>query len=121
MVEQCAGCREQERLAKERWDAHRREHDLMDLARAEAAKNIDRRLDGMNELRAQIDSERGSFLKVSDYSREHRALEEKLDLKTQSLATQVQQIYRFIWMAIGGVATVSLLVEGLLAVIEKKL
>ena len=120
-MEECQKCKEIERLSNERWASHRREHELIDIARQEAAKNIDRRLDGMNELRAQIDSERGVFLKVSDYTREHKALEEKVDIKTAGLATQVQQIYRFIWMAIGGVATISLLVEGLLAVLEKKL
>lgn len=99
------------KLSDERWEAHRREHLLVEQAREIAAKEIDRRLGDMNELRRQIDSERGTFLKVSDYTREHKSLEEKLDLKTEALGKQIQQVYRFIWMALGAITALSFLID----------
>lgn len=111
MSEPCEKCAANAKLQEERWQAHRREHELMNLAREEAAKNIDRRLGEMNELRAQINSERGTFLRATDYDREHSVLSDKLDLKTEALAKQIQQVYRFIWMALGAITALSFLID----------
>lgn len=45
-----------------RWAAHDREQVLRDEALKTARETIDVRLEGMNELRAQINSERGRFI-----------------------------------------------------------
>lgn len=48
-------------VQEERWSSHRREHDAEEKAVLEARHVLDRRLEGMNELRRQIDRERGVF------------------------------------------------------------
>ncbi len=73
----------------ERWTAHRREHALenealrvletaqqraLELARAD----VDRRLEAMNELRAQITNERGNYISRAEYEAKHEQLVERI-------------------------------------------
>jgi hypothetical protein len=51
-----------EKAIEARWVAHDREHAALALALQEARREIDRRLEAMNELRDQITSERGTFM-----------------------------------------------------------
>lgn len=75
----------------ERWLAHRREHELenelmttranaLDNALVLAREEVNRRLEGMNELRAQITSERGVYIARAEYEAKHEALAIRSDL-----------------------------------------
>ncbi len=65
-----------ERVSKlEEWRQHHPDiHRLENVARQIAAKDIDRRLEAMNELRRQIEEERGVYLTRDLYDREHGTL-----------------------------------------------
>ena len=45
-----------------RWDGHEHYHETIEEARKLAAREIDRRLEDMNQFREQIDKERGDFV-----------------------------------------------------------
>src|SRR4051794_12696713 len=86
----------------ERWAAHRHEHELEGRAvdraydvterlRAITATDIDRRLNSMNELRAQIEHERGSYLSRVEYEAKHEQLASRLgatDARMQMMETR---------------------------------
>ncbi len=72
-------------IETERWAAHRREHALEDRALGVAStlqsdalglarEAIEHRLEGMNELREQITSERGSYVSRVEYEAKHDTL-----------------------------------------------
>lgn len=69
----------------ERWIAHLREHkleqravqiavDVAERVRVLTAVEMDRRLHSMNELRAQIEQERGMYLTRVEYEAKHEQL-----------------------------------------------
>ena len=91
-----------------------RGHELIHKAESHAleiAKNdINRRLDEMNELRKQITSERGEFLRREIYDREHASLREAMDLRIKALENTKANLEGRLW-AIG--AGISILVVGL--------
>jgi hypothetical protein len=60
-----------------------------------ARDEIDRRLEGMNELRDQIARERGDYLSRQEYASEYKAL-----------ITELASIQKFMWMIAGGLAIV---------------
>lgn len=61
-----------------RWEAHKNEHKLLASAIDRAGQDIDRRLEEMNQFRAQIQEERGEFLTKMEYESRHRELEIRL-------------------------------------------
>ncbi len=73
-----------ENLESERWRAHREVHEMGQLALDAAVRALDVRLESMNEFRAQISQERSNFLPQQVYDTEHRALENKIDVKTEA-------------------------------------
>ena len=75
-----------ERELRELWQQthearHTAEIDALVLAR----EDVNRRLDGMNELREQINRERGQFLSRDLYDREHARLSEEMDRRLKVL------------------------------------
>lgn len=60
------------------WDTHRREHGLIQDAVAKAEAAVDKRLEGMNELREQITSERSIYLTRAVYETNHNELRSRV-------------------------------------------
>ena len=90
-----------EAISEERWNAHKREHELLTLAMEKAVQATDRRLEGMNELRAQINSERSSYATKAE------------------LRPVVQFIDRF-WGIIAGVLVLNGLITTLFVLLLRK-
>lgn len=63
---------------RERWDAHSKQHLLIDQAVVKAEVSVDKRLEAMNELRAQIEAERGTYLSRAAYETNHSTLREQV-------------------------------------------
>ncbi len=100
---------EHERELREQWQKlHLDMHVAMDLARSLAGDDINRRLDGMNELRAQITSERGLYLSRELFDREHSALRDSIDARLKILETKGSNLEGRLW-AVG--AFISLVVS----------
>jgi DNA polymerase sigma len=68
---------------------HDREHEA--IVKAENAVNA--RLEAMNELRAQINTERGRFVLKEQYDERHEALAQRLTMEVERLAQRVQLSY----------------------------
>lgn len=66
-------------LLNERQIAHDREHAMLRDALGKAEGAVNQRLEGMNELRAQINAERGAYLSTSTYEAKHEVLVEKIN------------------------------------------
>jgi hypothetical protein len=56
-----------EKALDDRFKAHNREHELISKSIVRAREVVDNRLEGMNELRAQINSERGQFVERQNF------------------------------------------------------
>lgn len=101
-----------ERELREQWqdaheDRHRAELEALKVARGE----VDRRLDDMNDLRRQIEAERGKYLLRDLYDKEHDAMRdtfharldtvrESADLRLKSLESTKSNLEGRLW-AIG--------------------
>jgi len=85
------------RIEDERWAAHFRVHDVIE-------RDINRRLDEMNMLRRQIESERGLYMtrEASEAGRE--ALRAKVDLGLDTLRNKIDAVNRLMWIGLGGVS-----------------
>jgi replicative DNA helicase len=60
-------------------DEHDRAHNAEHIAVGLAAKDLERRLDGLNELRAEVVQDRSQYMLVSTYDVKHQALIDRLD------------------------------------------
>ena len=89
-----------EQLERLHLDMHHADEKARDLA----ATDINRRLEGMNELRAQITSERGLYLSRELFDREHAQLRESLDTRLKVLETSRSNLDGRMW-AIGAAIT----------------
>jgi hypothetical protein len=103
-MDRCADCRH-ERELREQWQReHEIRHTAMEEARRLAAIEIERRLEGMNELRAQISNERGMYLTRDLYDREHALLRDTLDTRVKILESARANLDGRLW-ALGAVVT----------------
>lgn len=86
-----------ERELREAWqEAHESRHASEAEARQIASIEINRRLDDMNELRRQIEQERGRYLQRDLYDKEHTALREtmfsKLDAQRDTMDARLKSL-----------------------------
>lgn len=95
---------------KERWADHHREHELLAEMREQARKAVDQRLEEMNNLRRQIEAERGVYLRGDVFDKAHLTLTAKVDA-----------VYRYIYLTIGALAIISILVQVLGAMFVRHL
>jgi len=86
---------------------HEAEARALELARSAdakaleiASKEIDRRLEGMNELRQQISTERGQYVLRSYYDEAHAQLRDTVDTRIKLLENFASNVQGRIW-AIG--------------------
>ena len=87
----------------ERWVAHAREHEMLAEFADERRMEMNRRLDEMNMLRRQIETERSEFVRAVDFKQQHAAL-----------VAMVERVQRTVWMGMGGLMAVITL-AGILA------
>ena len=75
-----------------RWKAHNKEHEMLQAAIDRAVAELNRRLEEMNQFRAQIQEERSEFIPKSEYESRHRELLNKMDAGFDSLDKRVKLI-----------------------------
>jgi hypothetical protein len=103
-------------------EAHQREHELIERANQVAYSEMNRRLDGMNHLQAQINTgaqdaktAQAEFVTKTDWHREHDALRESMERslkehekseadKFSATDRRLSIIERNMWLASGAVA-----------------
>jgi hypothetical protein len=92
-------------VSSERFDdyvaSHAREHVLMNEALTRARETTDFRLEGMNELRSQINTERGQYATRAAFDTQRQTTEERLNKIEQAQASM--QSANLTWMAALGV------------------
>jgi hypothetical protein len=92
-----------EKELRQQWqDAHERFHTLDKEALALARKEIDRRLNEMNQFRDQIERERGEFVRRDMYDEQHTALRVEMDARLKLLESVRSNLEGRLW-AIGAV------------------
>jgi chromosome segregation ATPase len=79
---------------EQRFAQHNREHQMIQDAVAKAEQSVNVRLEGMNELRAQINSERGSYLSRAEYDAKHEALAHAVDALERSMIAKIDNAER---------------------------
>ncbi len=97
----------QERALREQWQQG---HLAVHTAEAEALRvahaGLSRRLDEMNEMRAQIDRERGEFVRRDLYDRGYASLREALEVRIRFLEAAQNNVQGRLW-AIGAAITLA--------------
>jgi hypothetical protein len=83
-MEECSpACRDREKHCRERLEDTRKlfilQSDSMEKAIAAAKSDMERRLEGMNQFRAQLERQADSFLDRGYYDVQHRALLDKIE------------------------------------------
>jgi len=96
-----------ERELREQWQAaHERIHEMEQEAVMLARKDVDRRLEEMNQFREQIGRERGEFMRRDVYDQQHNTLREALDVRLKVLETSKSNLEGRLWMVGAGVSAV---------------
>lgn len=96
-IPSCPGCRH-ERELRELWQTeHLERHKDLTVAVSTAASEINRRLDEMNELRKQIESERGQYVRRDMYDREHASLRDLFDNRIKALENDRSNLNGRLW------------------------
>jgi hypothetical protein len=71
-----------------------------DLAIKIAREEIDRRLSDMNELRSQINSERGIYITRQEFNAEFKII-----------SNEIYALQKFMWMIAGGLAVLEIVLR----------
>lgn len=94
-----------ERELREQWQtAHGEVHVLEQKALDIAKAGINARLEEMNNLRAQVESERGRYLSREVYDEQHAALRDGIDARLKLLETAKSNLEGRIWMMGAGIS-----------------
>ncbi len=94
-----------ERELREQWQkAHQHVHEMEQAAITEAKRIIDVRLGDMNELRDQIDSERGRYVTRELYDEQHAVLRDQFDIRLKLLETAKSNMDGRLWMMGAGIS-----------------
>lgn len=92
-------------VTSERFDdyaqSHAREHALINEALTRARETTNFRLEGMNELRAQINTERGQYATRAAFDTQRQTTDDRLNKIEQGIASM--QSANLTWMAALGV------------------
>jgi hypothetical protein len=98
-----------ERELREQWE---REHDKQMIL---ALSQMERRLDGMNELRDQISAERGEYIDKSWYLREHKTLQDRLAADVSMLMDRIEEVKGWVTkLSVGFLSTTAVLLAGII-------
>lgn len=66
--------------------------EMQDKAAALANKNLETRLDRLNELRNEVTQDRSRFITDEKYNVQHKVLEDKLELQEKALDTRITKL-----------------------------
>lgn len=101
-----------ERELREAWQkAHLTLHKSEAEALATARNEIDRRLSGMNEIREQINNERGRYLLREFYDEQHASLRDTMDVRLKALETKQSNMEGRMWMLGTAISAIVILVN----------
>lgn len=78
-MEQVPPLQHLEALARERIDAHEKMHQQESIARDEAARRIDARLEQLNELRSEVLTDRARLVSVEAFNAKIEAVNVRID------------------------------------------
>jgi hypothetical protein len=107
-VEECWRLTVHERELREQWqDAHHRFHIVDKEALVLARREIDRRLDEMNQFREQIAHERGEFMRRDMYDEQHNALRSEMDARLKLLETNRSNMEGRMWAMGAGISVIA--------------
>ena len=81
-----------------------------------AEEAVEKRLEGMNEFRAQLASERGQYVTVDSYAQQHGALEDKLTALDDKVSVRVLAVERLQSKMLGAIAILVFLTPALAAI-----
>jgi chromosome segregation ATPase len=70
---------------QQRWASHAREHRMIREAVAKAEASVDKRLEAMNELRAQLNNERAAYLTRAVYETNHEEQRQRVATQSEAL------------------------------------
>jgi hypothetical protein len=93
----------------QRFESHHREHEKEFEAVSLARREMERRLDGMNELRRQIDSERGQYIGREQYEASHNQMRDRI----QNLETIIANFQGRFWM-VAAVPSIAMIILNLI-------
>ncbi len=109
--EEC-NCCDIERRSREAWQfAHVHVHEMEAQARELAFVRLNERLAEMNEVRRQINEERGAFLSRDRYEAAHEALRGALDQRLKLLETGQANAEGRMWMLGAGISGILVIVQ----------
>jgi hypothetical protein len=74
-------------------EAHEQVHQAEHQAVVKAEQFVREKLEAMNELRAQINSERGRYVAKDQYEERHEALGQRVSLEIERLSQRVQLMW----------------------------
>jgi hypothetical protein len=105
-----------ERIIEERSKAHsaelsavREAQGLRDQALQEAKRDMDRRLEGMNEFRAEIERVQATFLRRDEYTISHTGLEKRLNDSEDASDKRMRALERLVWIGVGIALVINLM------------
>ncbi len=109
-----------ERRTREAWEfAHYHVHEMEAQAREIAFVRLNERLAEMNEVRRQINEERGAFLLRDRYEASHEALRSAFDQRLKMLETGQANAEGRMWMLGAGISGILVIVQITLHFIAK--
>ena len=97
-----------ERELREQWQQnHENQHRLEREALLLARKDIDRRLEEMNQFRAQIAQERGEFLRRDMYDEQNAAARNETDVRLKHLENNRSNLEGRMWAMGAGITGIA--------------
>lgn len=110
-----------ERELREQWqESHLQRHEADAKAVDQARHAIDQRLEEMNAMRAQISSERGTYVHRDFYDERHNALRDGIDTRLKILEQNWSNLQGRLWMMGIGISGVVVAVNLVLHYMGKK-
>lgn len=101
-----------ERDLRELWERHHEiRHDLEEKARHAASVNLEQRLHSLNEIREQINSERGEFVRRDYFDQKYDALSKEFDTRMKAIESTLSNYQGRLWMIGAVIATVVALIN----------
>jgi hypothetical protein len=94
-------------------EIHRLEATVANVTKTE----LERRLHDMNNLRDQIDGERGTFVQMTWFEQKHKDLESMIFAATKALSDRLALLEQWQWKIIGASVAISLIFSIIAALI----
>jgi hypothetical protein len=103
--------KDSDRLNASQWEAHRHVHELEKEAVEKALESNNKRLEGMNELRAQIATERGNYVPREAFDEKNSAFDERLKSLEKGGAFDAGRIAMLGSIIVVGIAVIGIMIH----------